>query len=380
MKKNIIIFAPFYEPGFIAGGPIKSISNIVDGLNSEYKFYIFTRANDLNSRQNYKGIKLNKWNQHNNSDVFYSNSLIFRFFSLLRLLNNKNIEFIYLNSLYSFHFSIIIVLINFFFGRKILLAPRGELSPGAQFINKRKKIFFNFIINYSSLYRNCLWHVTSEYEKVDVLSVLKVDVNKIFIANNIPSKVPLNKPKFVLNTNSLNLVFYSRISPKKNLVFILKCLSKLKSKVVFDIYGPIEDLKYWNICELEILKLPIHISVNYKGVVTPNNLGVTLINYDLFVFPTFGENFGHVIYESLISGLPVLVSKSTPWCDKNYNIITTLDLDLNIWTQELNIWASFSKGQIMSIKKSTYKYALGLNLNKKSIDETIHLFHKISII
>jgi hypothetical protein len=75
----------------------------------------------------------------------------------------------------------------------------------------------------------------------------------------------------------------------------------------------------------------------------------------------------------------VLVSKSTPWSDKSYKILTSLYLDLNIWAQELQIWTTFSKEQILSIKKSTFKYALSLNLNKKSIDETIHLFQKISV-
>jgi glycosyltransferase involved in cell wall biosynthesis len=29
--------------------------------------------------------------------------------------------------------------------------------------------------------------------------------------------------------------------------------------------------------------------------------------------PTFGENFGHSIYEALAHGLPVMISDKTPW-------------------------------------------------------------------
>ena len=36
-------------------------------------------------------------------------------------------------------------------------------------------------------------------------------------------------------------------------------------------------------------------------------------SYDLFFLPTAGENFGHVILESLCSGTPVLISDTTPW-------------------------------------------------------------------
>jgi glycosyltransferase involved in cell wall biosynthesis len=35
--------------------------------------------------------------------------------------------------------------------------------------------------------------------------------------------------------------------------------------------------------------------------------------YHLFVLPTLGENYGHVIYEALSAGDPVLISDQTPW-------------------------------------------------------------------
>ena len=41
----------------------------------------------------------------------------------------------------------------------------------------------------------------------------------------------------------------------------------------------------------------------------------TLADYDLMLFPTLGENFGHVIFEALAAGVPVLVSDQTPWQD-----------------------------------------------------------------
>ena len=37
-------------------------------------------------------------------------------------------------------------------------------------------------------------------------------------------------------------------------------------------------------------------------------------NHVLF-FPTFHENYGHVISESLSSGMPVIISSNTPWKD-----------------------------------------------------------------
>jgi glycosyltransferase involved in cell wall biosynthesis len=53
--------------------------------------------------------------------------------------------------------------------------------------------------------------------------------------------------------------------------------------------------------------------VIYKGVLHPNVIEKTTQQYNLMFLPTRGENFGHVIIESLISGIPVLISDQTPW-------------------------------------------------------------------
>ena len=41
----------------------------------------------------------------------------------------------------------------------------------------------------------------------------------------------------------------------------------------------------------------------------------TLAEYDLFLLPTRGENFGYAIFDALEVGLPVMLSDLTPWQD-----------------------------------------------------------------
>ena len=60
-------------------------------------------------------------------------------------------------------------------------------------------------------------------------------------------------------------------------------------------------------------ELPEHIDVHYEGAITPSQIPAMFKEQDLFLFPTLGENFGHVIVESLLSGCPVLISDRTPW-------------------------------------------------------------------
>ena len=54
-------------------------------------------------------------------------------------------------------------------------------------------------------------------------------------------------------------------------------------------------------------------TVNYLDGVNPADVIHIFSRYDLFLFPTAGENYGHVIAESLAAGTPVLVSTETPW-------------------------------------------------------------------
>ncbi|MGB0402644.1 MAG: glycosyltransferase, partial [Salibacteraceae bacterium] len=109
----------------------------------------------------------------------------------------------------------------------------------------------------------------------------------------------------------LKMVFVSRISPKKNLLFLLELLEYFQNeKITLDIYGPKEDAEYWKKCQSKMDNLK---GVAYRGVLQHDELQSTLKSYHLFVLPTLNENFGHIILEALNSSLPILLSDNTPW-------------------------------------------------------------------
>tara|TARA_R110002124_G_scaffold59474_3_gene164281 strand:- start:251 stop:640 length:390 start_codon:yes stop_codon:yes gene_type:complete len=55
------------------------------------------------------------------------------------------------------------------------------------------------------------------------------------------------------------------------------------------------------------------VQVKYQGTLTPDQVVESLSGYDVFFFPTKGENYGHVIAEALCAGLPILIADTTPW-------------------------------------------------------------------
>ncbi len=112
---------------------------------------------------------------------------------------------------------------------------------------------------------------------------------------------------------ALRMVFLSRISPMKNLDYLLRILKKVTRQMDVSLYGTLENAEYWAECERLIQELPSHIVVHYYGEVNPRDVHNVFAEHDVFFFPTRGENFGHVIFESLSVGTSVVLSDQTPW-------------------------------------------------------------------
>ena len=193
----------------------------------------------------------------------------------------------------------------------VLLAPRGELCPGAM-KKKYKKLPYISFLRASGLVRNISFQYTSQDELEGIRKYFGKD-SRCYFLTNVPSMPSENYDHPEKKPGEAKLVFISRIVPKKNLRKAIDFLAGIRGKLTFDIYGPIEDYDYWDECLCAVKELPSSIKVSYKGTVGQGEASKTFANYDCFVFPTLSENYGHVIAESLSAGCPVLVSDQTPW-------------------------------------------------------------------
>jgi glycosyltransferase involved in cell wall biosynthesis len=110
-------------------------------------------------------------------------------------------------------------------------------------------------------------------------------------------------------------VFLSRITPKKNLHFALKVLAQVRAPVEFNIYGPVREEPYWQQCQRLIEECPPNVTVRYCGSLAHVEVPAVFEAHDLFFLPTLGENYGHVMMESLSAGTPILIADTTPWRD-----------------------------------------------------------------
>lgn len=313
-KTAVLLFSGFFLPGFKGGGPIRTVANMVDKLGDEIDFSIVTSDRDLGDIEPYADIVRNQWRAINKAKIIYLSHGFSWFFMLWKIMRDYQGRVIYLNSFFSFRHSILPALIwrVVKFKGAIIIGPRGEFSQGALELKSLKKRIFIFLAKWTRMYRNAIWYASSEYEAEDIRRVVGKNSN-IRIAINIASPPEVVEFSPRLEQAPLRIVFLSRISPKKNLLGALKILQKVRTSVVFDVYGPTEDEGYWGACGKEARLLNDNVEFNYRGVLYPAQIPDILAGYDLFFFPTFGENFGHVIAEALGCGLPILISDTTPW-------------------------------------------------------------------
>jgi len=316
-KKKILLFTDWYEPGFKAGGPIRSCRNFVAAMEDEYDIYIVTSDRDLGDPGPYPGIRVDTWTtKEQHTRVWYTAVKNLGPALVRRLADEVKPDYVYLNSMYSFPFTLIPLWLKFR-GRlpaATVLAPRGMLQAGAlQFKTAKKKLLIK-LLNMAGMPGKLIFHATDEQEKEDIrLHFPKAQ--KIAVLPNFPKMDPVEWKPLAKRSGELRCVFLSRLAPKKNLLFLLNVLKEFPAGNLLHLTlrGDIEEVSYWEKCLSAIGELPSHISVSYEGPVPNEEVIGVLQQQHLFVLPTLGENFGHAIFEAFLAGLPVLISDKTPW-------------------------------------------------------------------
>ena len=316
---RILLVSGYYLPGFKAGGPIRTLSNLIDWLGREFEFYVLAADRDLGEQYSYATIQHGRWEMVGNARVRYLSPAEMRWWQWRHWLHEVDYDILYLNSFFSQTTWGVMVLrrLELIPAKPIILAPRGEFSLGALGLKSAKKRLYIQLVKQLGLYAGLTWQASSDFERSDIERALNSAANTIVVAPNLPSPLIDNTSLHASSLGKIrghaSVVFLSRIARKKNLDFALRVLANVRGEVDLNIVGPLEDHDYWRYCETLIRQLPSNIRARYSGEVRPEQVSSVFAQHHLFLFPTRGENFGHVILEALRSGCPVLISDQTPW-------------------------------------------------------------------
>jgi glycosyltransferase involved in cell wall biosynthesis len=201
------------------------------------------------------------------------------------------------------------------------------LGDGALAIKAFKKQLFLMYAKTFGLFNGVCWQSTSAQETLEIKKRIGEHVRLIEVSNLPHTAEVLQSVE--KKTGELKLCFISRISEKKNLNFAINILKEMpEGKIEFDVYGPVEDEPYWNTCKENAKLISANVSFNYKGVLSPDQIGSTLSLYHALFLPTHNENYGHIIVEALQHGRPVILSDQTPWRNLQHEHIG-FDIALN---------------------------------------------------
>ena len=325
-KEKITILYPYFKPGYKAGGITQSLYNLCIVLSKQYTLQVICLNHDLNETEPYsftRGASHIETKEAYALIVYLSSS---SYRTALRYIKAFNPDYIYVNSLYNVGFILIGLLGTMFNKRKLIIAPRGMLHEGGLQKGKNKKlVYINTLRVRLSLQKNLTWHATDEQEVIDIKKRFGTS-SKICLAADTPRPYPEQIVQPIKQTNELKLVYYSLITSKKNLGLLIESLQLVSFPVSLDIYGPIIEKNYWAGCEQLIRELNRNVTVVYKGEMVFETFALKAHEYHFLVLPSKGENFGHVIYESLTLGLPVLISRNTPWTFKEGSVGYYVDL------------------------------------------------------
>ena len=317
---TVLALVPFYLPAYKAGGCVRSVSTIVSALSGSCRFIIVCRDRDLGDQRAFPDVAPNQWNEVGAARVCYIPPGVSGMRSLYCLLKDAKWDVLYLNSFFSMVFTLFplaLQRVGLLRHAPVLLAVRGELHEGALAIKRWRKIGYRFMARCLGLYNRVAWHVAGPMERADLCTAfLKQRRNADIVeCGDAVGELECFMPEETIDKQAgeLRVVFLSRITRNKNLAYALRLMHGIAGRVVLDIYGPQEDMAYWAECESLMRSLPRNIVTRYCGVVGPRDVDATFARYHLFLFPSAGESFGHVIREAICAGCPVMTSDRTPW-------------------------------------------------------------------
>ena len=312
-RLRILAVVEWYPPAYKAGGPIRSVHNLVQLLRAQTNHHleVVCGDRDLGSDSPLEGIQTDTPLQQDGVVVTYRSSTS-RMWWLDKLRGTEGSpgpDVVYLNSLFSVPFALHPLMAARALGIPVVLAPRGMLGAGALAIKPFKKRVFLRVARALGWFRKVRWHASTEVERGEILA--HFPSARVHIALNVPL---VQANALALKSEGLvTWIMLGRVQQKKNLHFALEALQHVDLKgrrLRVDLVGPAEDEAYLQ--KLLGMSKP-GLEVRHVGAVPPHELGPLWERSHALLMPTTHENFGHAVVEAWAHGRPVLLSDQTPW-------------------------------------------------------------------
>jgi glycosyltransferase involved in cell wall biosynthesis len=303
-----------YKPAFIYGGPTMSVSKLSEqlakaGVNVDVFTTTANGGNELDVVTGQPvwidGVPVTYFKRVTKDHTHFSPALLKTVWK-----NAKGYDIIHIHAWWNL-VSVLSCFIGVIKKTPVLISPRGTLSAYS-FTNKStaaKNVLHRVLGAY--LLKKSHIHATS---KAEYEAIQKITRPKSMAV--IPNFVKLPAEKYQENKEGetiFKLLFFSRIEEKKGLDILINALPQLIMPYSLTIAGD-GDADYIQQLKGVAEKNDSSKNINWVGFQNENKFDM-LNAHDLMVLPSYDENFGNVVIESLAAGTAVLISDKVGLAD-----------------------------------------------------------------
>ena len=196
-----------------------------------------------------------------------------------------------------------------------VIAPRGTLEPWSLAQKMWKKRLAMFLYQRKDLREASALHATAasegeEFRRLGFTQPVITSPNGVIVPKDMP-------PRTLHADGKHRAIFVSRMHPKKNVLGLVEAWAKIRPEgwvceLVYTKRGETETAYEAQVKE-RVAALGLEDQFIFTGPLMDNAKWTAYRRADLFVLPTFSENFGIAIPEALHAELPVITTKGTPW-------------------------------------------------------------------
>jgi len=191
----------------------------------------------------------------------------------------------------------------------------GQLSPWALEQSRLKKQLYTFLIERRNLSRAAAIHCTSASEAQDVRNFgIQTPTVTLPLGVNLLPDCPEAKQnlhyRYGIPNHKPIVLFLSRLHYKKRPDLLIQAFSQLTVQTddFHLILAGSGEPDYVNHLKKLVASVGLTKHTSFAGFVTGEDKNLLLQGSDIFVLPSFSENFGVAVAEAMAAGLPVIVT------------------------------------------------------------------------
>lgn len=195
--------------------------------------------------------------------------------------------------------------------RPYLVSPRGMLYPQALVHHALLKkvmmvLYQRKIFSEAACVQATCREEMEHYRTLGFKNPVAVLPNPIDINGIIDREIPQKK--------LLKVGYLGRLHPRKKVERLIYAFGELRNEFrhcILTIIGG-GDEQYQNYLEEEVKRLRLT-NVEFMGFLSGKEKDAAITELSLLVVPSDFENFGNIVTEALVRGVPVIASKGMPW-------------------------------------------------------------------